>query len=226
MLSIVRRDTFAPAAMDDEFVITVTLPGTPEHFTRVCHGPVTVGRNPDADLQLVHPMVSRRHVELRLLADGGFRVSDLGSRNGTVVNDELLLDGSRDVKSHSMVQVGPYLLQLATAAEIEADTFVSGRRPEPGRVTLDRAQHSLQVDGRVAVERLTGLEYKMVEVLADANRALVENQALGDAVWGAGLWDSYMLHNLVRRVRRKLEERGLDADQLVIGVPRAGYRLA
>jgi DNA-binding response OmpR family regulator len=96
----------------------------------------------------------------------------------------------------------------------------------PGRVSLDRAQHQLMVDGEIAIERLTGLEFRLVEVLSDANRRLVENQALGDAVWGAGLWDTYMLHNLVRRVRRKLEERGLDADQLIVGVPRAGYRLA
>jgi hypothetical protein len=212
--------------MDEDFIVTVTLPGTPEHFSKVCRGRITVGRNPEADIQLVHPMVSRRHVELSLETDGHFLVSDLGSRNGTVVNDELLQDSSRQVESRAMVQVGPYVLQLATNADIKAETFRGPRAPSPGRVMLDRTQHLLMVDGQVAVERLTGLEYRLVEVLADANRKLVENQVLGDAVWGAGLWDTYMLHNLVRRVRRKLEEHGLDADQVIVGVPRAGYRVA
>jgi hypothetical protein len=213
--------------MDDEFIITVTLPGTPEHFTRVCRGAVTVGRNPDADLQLLHPMVSRRHAELSLAGDGGFRVADLGSRNGTMVNNELLQDAARHVQSQAMVQVGPYLLQLTTSADAEADTFIAARRPDvAGRVSLDRSRRVMLVDGTDAVERLTGLEFRLVEVLADAERGFVQNQALGDSIWGAGLWDSYMLHNLVRRVRRKLEVRGLDADKLVVGVPRAGYRLA
>ncbi|HLF78977.1 MAG TPA: FHA domain-containing protein [Dehalococcoidia bacterium] len=212
--------------MDEEYIVTVTLPGTPEHFSKVCRGTITVGRNPEVDIQLVHPMVSRRHVELSLAGEGQFLVSDLGSRNGTVVNDELVQDASRQVASRAMVQVGPYVLQLATNADIEAETFRATMAPTPGRVALDRSQHLLLVDGQVAVERLTGLEYRLVEVLADANRKLVENQVLGDAVWGAGLWDTYMLHNLVRRVRRKLEEHGLDADQVIVGVPRAGYRVA
>jgi hypothetical protein len=34
-----------------------------------------------------------------------------------------------------------------------------------------------------------------------------------------------MLHNLVRRVRRKLEQRGLPADDLIVSVPGSGYRV-
>lgn len=216
----------APATMDQDFIITVTLPGTPEHFSKPCRGQIVVGRNPEVDLQLVHPMVSRRHAEIAMEDDGGFLVRDLGSRNGTVVNDELVQDASRRVEGRTIVQVGPYMLQLSSSADVEAETFISDRRRNEGRVSLDRQQHVLMVDGKVAVERLTGLEYRLMEVLSDANRRLVENQALGDAVWGAGLWDSYMLHNLVRRVRRKLEEHSLEADQIIVGVPRAGYRVS
>ena len=82
----------------------------------------------------------------------------------------------------------------------------------------------LQVDGKPVIEGLTGLEYKLVDVLTAADRRLVPNQQLGDALWGAGLWDAYMLHNLVRRVRRKLEDKGLPADELILSVPGGGYR--
>ena len=216
----------APAIMDQQFIVTVTLPGTPEHFSKVCQGRVVVGRNPEVDLQLVHPMVSRRHAEIIFEEDGRFLISDLGSSNGTVINDELLQDASRHVEGRVVVQIGPYILRLSTNADIEADTFMADQRAPHNRVSLDRSQRVLMVDGKIAVERLTGLEFKLLEVLTDANSKLVENQALGDAVWGHGLWDTYMLHNLVRRVRRKLEERGLEADEVIIGVPRAGYRVA
>ena len=49
---------------------------------------------------------------------------------------------------------------------------------------------------------------------------------MGDSVWGDGQWDTYMLHSLVRRVRRKLEQQGAPAEDLVVTVRGAGYRLA
>lgn len=49
--------------------------------------PVTViGRGPEADLRLPDPGVSRRHAEIQLVDDAVVLV-DLGSTNGTLVND-------------------------------------------------------------------------------------------------------------------------------------------
>lgn len=58
---------------------------------------VTVGRLPDCDVVVDDPRVSRRHAEIRPEPDG-FRLVDLGSLNGTLVNgvperDHLLDDG-------------------------------------------------------------------------------------------------------------------------------------
>lgn len=49
--------------------------------------PVTViGRGNDVDLRLLDPNVSRRHAEVRVGPDG-VTITDLGSTNGTLVND-------------------------------------------------------------------------------------------------------------------------------------------
>ena len=50
-------------------------------------GEVIIGRSPSCTISLEDAKVSRRHVRL-VLEDGQARVSDLGSRNGTVVNGE------------------------------------------------------------------------------------------------------------------------------------------
>ena len=207
-----------------EFFVTVTLPGTPEHFVRGFRDRVTVGRE-NAGLLLAHPEVSRRHAELSLLPDGRFRVTDLGSTNGTVVNDEALeRGGARTVAGEALVLVGPYVLRL-TSAEGTFDATL--KRPPAragGRLELDYDLRVLKIDGEVAIEAISGLEFKLLDVLLSAGRRLVAHQAIGDSVWGAGMWDIYMLHNLVRRVRRKLEAAGLPADELIVSVPGGGYR--
>jgi pSer/pThr/pTyr-binding forkhead associated (FHA) protein len=211
--------------LSEEFIVSVTLPGTPEHFTRACAGSIKVGRSPEADLQLVHPLVSRQHVAIEMKENGTFVVQDLGSRNGTVVNDELLHQGSREVSGEASVQVGPYLLRLAASSVIEEETYTGATATGKGRVSLDSGLRQLLVDAEPAVEGLTGLEYRLMEVLTKAQPNLVPNRTIGDVIWGEGLWDTYMLHNLVRRVRRKLESKGLPADELIVSVPGGGYRV-
>jgi ribosomal protein L40E len=68
---------------------------------------VSAGRHPDSDIFLDDVTVSRRHAEFHR-SDEGFRVSDVGSLNGTYVNrdriDEVLLTNGDEV------QVGKYRL--------------------------------------------------------------------------------------------------------------------
>jgi len=59
--------------------------------------PVRLGRNPDCELPLADPAISRYHARIQL-TDGGYLLSDTGSSNGTWVGDQriserLLTDG-------------------------------------------------------------------------------------------------------------------------------------
>ena len=62
---------------------------------------VTAGRHPDSEIFLDDVTVSRRHAEFRRGPDG-FRVSDVGSLNGTYVNrdriDDVVLNGGDEVQ--------------------------------------------------------------------------------------------------------------------------------
>lgn len=50
-----------------------------------------IGRNPESEIQLNHPTVSRRHCRIEM-GPGGARVKDLGSVNGTWVNGVMRMD--------------------------------------------------------------------------------------------------------------------------------------
>jgi DNA-binding NtrC family response regulator len=71
-------------------------------------GVVVIGRASDAELQLSHASVSRRHATIRV-DDGVMRIADLGSHNGTRVNGELVQD-SRTLASGDVATVGDVVL--------------------------------------------------------------------------------------------------------------------
>jgi pSer/pThr/pTyr-binding forkhead associated (FHA) protein len=62
--------------------------GKPKDKISITNPPVTIGRLSANDVVLSDPNVSRRHAELRLNGDR-WVVTDLGSTNGTSVNDKL-----------------------------------------------------------------------------------------------------------------------------------------
>ena len=132
------QGTKGVVVLSEEFIVSVTLPGTPEHFTRACSGAIRVGRSPDVDLQLVHPLVSRLHAPIEMQDDGTFVVSDLGSSNGTVVNDQMLKDGKRETTGETSLQIGPYVLRLSPGQRhpgrhLPQQCVSYSRRPRPPR---------------------------------------------------------------------------------------------
>jgi hypothetical protein len=62
--------------------------GNPREKISITNPPVTIGRLSANDVVLSDPNVSRRHAELRLSGDR-WVLTDLGSTNGTSVNDKL-----------------------------------------------------------------------------------------------------------------------------------------
>ncbi|WP_424215656.1 FHA domain-containing protein [Streptomyces sp. BI20] len=68
----------------------------------------TAGRHPQSDIFLDDVTVSRRHVEFRRVAGGGFTVADVGSLNGTYVNREPI--ETVGLHNGDEVQIGKYRL--------------------------------------------------------------------------------------------------------------------
>ncbi len=76
-------------------------------------GKVTViGRDSQVDLAIPSDRISRRHCQLEPTADGVFVLADLGSSNGTLVNQERIA-GRKVLFGGEYIQVGDVLLQFA-----------------------------------------------------------------------------------------------------------------
>jgi ABC-type multidrug transport system ATPase subunit/pSer/pThr/pTyr-binding forkhead associated (FHA) protein len=77
-----------------------------------------IGRSPDSDLQLSYPTISREHARIRRVGSGEeYVIEDLGSSNGTSVNDEILEPGKLyPLHPGSTLRIGPIKLIFAPEA--------------------------------------------------------------------------------------------------------------
>jgi pSer/pThr/pTyr-binding forkhead associated (FHA) protein len=64
-----------------------------------------IGRGQNCQLRPQSDMVSREHCEI-LVEGGKVTIKDLGSRNGTIVNDEVI-EGPRELQQGDQLKVGP-----------------------------------------------------------------------------------------------------------------------
>lgn len=110
-------------------------------------GAVTIGRSASCEVQVIDKRVSRHHAVIQPQRHG-FVIEDLGSKNGTLVNNKPLV-GRIQLHNGDRIQVGDCVLVF----ELDAD---EGERPDPqahktGGVSLD-PNGELQSAGKIVIE--------------------------------------------------------------------------
>ena len=75
----------------------------------------------------------------------------------------------------------------------------------PGRLRLDVQTYEVWRGEERLAPALSPQEFALVAYLYTHQERVCTRRELGDALWGAHAWDLAMLHNLVRRVKAKLE---------------------
>ena len=92
-----------------------------------------IGQDPDNQIRLSDPKVSKKHCQI-LKTEGGYRILDLGSENGTLVNGEKVTQ--QDLKEGDIIQIGNVKMtvkDLAPPAQAPASTAVRG----PAKKVID-----------------------------------------------------------------------------------------
>jgi hypothetical protein len=102
---------------------------------------ITIGRDPGNTIYIDHPAVSQKHVKI-VHDEHGVQLSDLGSTNGTMVNDERVM--SCQLAHQDWVLIGKHLLvvDLYETLSLEAATQMlngdsSGVAEAEGTMLLD-----------------------------------------------------------------------------------------
>ncbi len=77
-----------------------------------------IGRSSKSDIQIDQESVSRSHAGITNSREG-VRIRDLGSTNGTFVNDELV-EGQRELRNGDFVKIGRTIFKYIAGGNIEA----------------------------------------------------------------------------------------------------------
>ena len=98
-----------------------------------------IGRDEDADLQLPDEKLSRKHASLTAHAEGRVMLQDLGSTNGTYVDDKRLTH-PHELQGGEQIRVGDTLLVASAQQPSSATTTIGVQpsgvgRPPPPRPT-------------------------------------------------------------------------------------------
>ena len=86
------------------------------------HRAVVIGRDDTCPIQIVDDTVSRHHVEIRREdGDGPYRVRDMGSANGTQINDEPL-ETEQPLTDGDIIRIGTTELMFSAIDFADGET--------------------------------------------------------------------------------------------------------
>ncbi len=186
--------------------------------------PLVMGREATCDVVIADRQVSRFHARLTP-TDEGVILEDLGSKNGTRHNGNILSapvmlqDG--DAVQVSFIQEFLFFTSDATVP------LTDGSIGKPGRLAMEQKSRRVWVNQQLLVPPLSAQQFKLLWLLYENQGQVISRADLVSAVWGeeqaAGVSDQ-ALDALIRRLRDRLS--ALDSAQQYIDTIRGhGVRL-
>jgi pSer/pThr/pTyr-binding forkhead associated (FHA) protein len=177
---------------------------------------IIIGRAVESDIVVTSKRVSREHA--RVWRDG-WRVmlEDMGSTNGTFLNDERVLSPTA-LHDEDRIKIGDVVLTFHDPDITFRDT------PFP-ELEVDVTAGVVRVDRRVVT--LAPKEFALLAYLCGRQGEVCSKDDIGIAVWPEyqqdGVYD-YQVENLIRRLRSKLEPDPSDP-QMLLTIRGLGYKL-
>ena len=196
-----------------------------------------IGRETNCDIIVPDRQVSRHHARFTL-TDQGVMLEDLGSKNGTHRNGQML-EGSTYLEDGDVIQIAlaqqfVFLSSDATvpldAEELDFQSSMPGVNQEQsksGHLRLEKRSRRVWIGHREVLPPLSVSQFRLLEILYEHQGRVVSRQDLIAEVWGkeqAVEVSEQALDALVRRLRDRLAD--IDpAHAYVVTVRGHGLRL-
>ncbi|PDW01745.1 winged helix-turn-helix domain-containing protein [Candidatus Viridilinea mediisalina] len=165
---------------------------------------MTIGRDGTNDIVIDHPLASRRHARLERVTDG-FAVRDLGSTNGTFVNQERI-EGLCSLHNHDQIIIADTVIVFhdpdATVKGVLPPELLRAAREE---FRVDSKTKEVYIQGQLLQPPLTVKEFHLLELLYNRQGLVVSKDEIASNVWDYEVYDYNAIDALVYRLRQRIE---------------------
>ena len=182
----------------------------------VIDGTLVIGRDADCDIVIPDRQVSRQHSRITKGINGVI-LEDLGSKNGTFLNNQAL---SGPVKLVEADEIAIALTQTFLFLSSDATMPLSDLPPELSqvfRLRLDDGSRRIWIRGVELEPPLSNQQFALLAYLYARVEEVVPREQLIQAVWEDGTrWVTEQAFDaLVRRLRERLNQLDPDYDYIV-----------
>jgi DNA-binding winged helix-turn-helix (wHTH) protein len=169
---------------------------------------IVIGRDPTCDIVINDRQVSRRHAQIRLNGERNNAISDLNSKNGTLLNGDFIAE-SASLKDGDEIIVG--LVQEFVFVSSDA-TLPLGQVPAEEASTsmklfIDQKARRIWIGEKELIPPLSVSQYELLVYLYEHQGSVLTREEVVKAVWGEmesiGVTEQ-ALDALVRRLRSRL----------------------
>ncbi len=207
-----------PEPLPEAYLVVVGEGGSRDVY-RITRPDTLIGRSADCHIVLNNPRVSRHHA--RLSWDGErFTIADLGSKNGSLVNNSPAA-GAVAVHDGDVISLADSRIEF----QVSAPTVALTPAANAGPLAVDTVRHEVRLRGETVP--LTPKEYLLLALLHGRGGAVVSRDDIAAEVWPelSGDVAEESIVQLVTRLRRKIEDDPANPTS-VLTVRGFGYRLA
>jgi len=113
-------------------LLVVTFGSNVLESRRIDKEEISIGREDTNDIVLNNPSISRRHSVIRV-SDGIVSIKDLGSVNGTFINNVKMDEAVLDIGDE--IVVGKYMIKLKSEKSLDPELDLSFQSTEEGKST-------------------------------------------------------------------------------------------
>lgn len=167
---------------------------------------VVIGRDPEADIVLDSPYVSRKHAEIQFKG-GYWFITDLNSKNGVFRNMNRIQPGSQILlNDRDQIQIGSVC--AFEFRDPEATIHQSDLRWMMPGLWLDEDSYDVYISGARLEPPLSPQQFSLLAALVHEDGNVMTHAEIAEVLWpeAAGGTEKAAVDNAISRLRSRLSE--------------------
>ncbi len=179
---------------------------------------LTIGRDEDCDIVIPDRQVSRFHAEIRIMENGEFLLSDLSSKNGTVLNGEMVSD-QRTLKDGDEIKIAlvQEFIFVSSDSTLPIDRVIDTGATSSKKLFIEEKARRVWIGEIEIVPALSVSQFDLLMLLYEKEGNVVPREEIVRKVWGEkesiGVTEQ-AIDALVRRLRARLAKIDTEHDYI------------